>query len=156
MRSSVERPPEAPARSSAIICARRRTRWSRITIRNWVSPSNHRRRTVMSPCGRSTYRAIPRAIAISKSMPPEPTPMDRESVIRELDPIFQDILDQPELTLSSESNASNVDGWDSLAHVNLVMAIEQQMRIRFALRELQTLKNVGEMADLIIKKRQRS
>jgi len=82
--------------------------------------------------------------------------MDRESVIRELDPIFQDILDQPELTLSSESNASNVDGWDSLAHVNLVMAIEQQMRIRFALGELQTLKNVGEMADLIIKKRQRS
>ena len=82
--------------------------------------------------------------------------IDRESVIRELDPIFQDILDQPELRLSPESNASNVDGWDSLAHVNLVTAIEQQMRIRFALGELQALKNVGEMADLIIKKRRRS
>ena len=81
--------------------------------------------------------------------------MDRQSVIQELDPIFQDILDQPELRLSPESNASTVDGWDSLAHVNLVMAIEQQMRIRFALGELQALKNVGEMADLIIKKRQR-
>jgi acyl carrier protein len=82
--------------------------------------------------------------------------MDRESVIRELDPIFQDILDQPALHLNPHSNASNVDGWDSLAHVNLVMAIEQQMGIRFALGELQTLKNVGEMADIIIKKRQRS
>ncbi len=83
--------------------------------------------------------------------------IDRESVIRELDPIFQDILDQPELRLSPESNASNVDGWDSLAHVNLVTAIEQHMRIRFALGELQALKNVGEMADLIInKKRPRS
>jgi len=82
--------------------------------------------------------------------------MDRESIIRELDPIFQDILDQPDLHLGPESNAATVDGWDSLAHVNLVMAIEQQMRIRFALGELQTLKNVGEMADLIIKKRQRS
>ena len=82
--------------------------------------------------------------------------MDRESIIRELDPIFQDILDQPGLRLSPASNASNVDGWDSLAHVNLVTAIEQQMRIRFALGELQALKNVGEMADLIVKKRQRS
>jgi acyl carrier protein len=82
--------------------------------------------------------------------------MDRESIIRELDPIFQDILDQPDLHLNPQSNASNVEGWDSLAHVNLVMAIEQQMGIRFALGELQALKNVGEMADIIIKKRQRS
>jgi acyl carrier protein len=82
--------------------------------------------------------------------------MDRESIIRELDPIFQDILDQPTLHLDPQSNASNVEGWDSLAHVNLVMAIEQQMGIRFALGELQALKNVGEMADIIIKKRQRS
>jgi acyl carrier protein len=89
-------------------------------------------------------------------MPLEVIPMDREAVIRELDPIFQDILDQPDLRLTPESNASNVEGWDSLAHVNLVMAIEQQMRVRFALGELQALKNVGEMADLIIKKRPRA
>ncbi len=82
--------------------------------------------------------------------------MDRESVIQELNPIFQDVLDLPDLRLSPESSAATVEGWDSLAHVNLVFAIEQQMRIRFALGELQALKNVGEMADLIIKKRQRS
>jgi acyl carrier protein len=70
-------------------------------------------------------------------------------ILVELTPIFQDILDQPDLTLSRESNASNVDGWDSLAHVNLVTAIQQRYKIKFALGELQELKNVGEMVDLI-------
>jgi acyl carrier protein len=70
-------------------------------------------------------------------------------ILVELTPIFQDILDQPDLALSRESNASTVDGWDSLAHVNLVTAIQQHYKIRFALGELQELKNVGEMVDLI-------
>jgi acyl carrier protein len=67
----------------------------------------------------------------------------------EIQPIFRDILDQPDLEITRDSNASNVEGWDSLAHVNLVTAIERHFRIRFALGELQELKNVGEMIDLI-------
>jgi acyl carrier protein len=82
--------------------------------------------------------------------------MNRDAIIQELTPIFQDVLDQPDLTLASGSNASNVDGWDSLAHVNLVVAIEKRYRIKFALGELQALKNVGEMADLIEKKVKKS
>ena len=78
--------------------------------------------------------------------------MNRESIIAELTPIFQDVLDLPDLTLKPESNAQNVEGWDSLAHVNLVVAIEKHYKLKFALGELQGLKNVGEMADLIAKK----
>jgi len=78
--------------------------------------------------------------------------MDRTSVISDLNPIFQDVLDLPDLRLEPGSNAQSVEGWDSLAHVNLVVAIEKHYRIKFALGELQTLKNVGEMADLIKKK----
>jgi acyl carrier protein len=70
-------------------------------------------------------------------------------ILAELTPIFQEVLDQPDLALSRESNASNVDGWDSLAHVNLVTSIQQHYKIKFALGELQELKNVGEMVDLI-------
>jgi acyl carrier protein len=70
-------------------------------------------------------------------------------ILEEIQPIFRDILDQPELNITRESNAMNVDGWDSLAHVNLVTAIEKHFRIKFALGELQELKNVGEMVDLI-------
>lgn len=78
--------------------------------------------------------------------------MDRNSIVQELNPIFRDVLDLPKLDLVSESNASNVEGWDSLAHINLVVAIEKNYKIKFALGELQGLKNVGDMADLIQKK----
>jgi acyl carrier protein len=82
--------------------------------------------------------------------------MSRDTIIQELTPIFQDVLDQPDLEIASDSNASSVEGWDSLAHVNLVVAIEKRYRIKFALGELQGLKNVGEMADLIEKKARKS
>jgi acyl carrier protein len=52
--------------------------------------------------------------------------------------------DQPDLVLTPESNANNVEDWDSLAHINLVSAIEKHYKIKFALGELQELKNVGE------------
>ena len=70
-------------------------------------------------------------------------------ILGQLQPIFQDILDQPDLTITRESSAQNVEDWDSLAHINLVTAVEKHFKIRFALGELQELKNVGEMVDLI-------
>jgi len=70
-------------------------------------------------------------------------------ILTDLNPIFRDVLDQPDLVISRESNASTVDGWDSLAHVNLVTSIQQHYKIKYALGELQELKNVGEMVDLI-------
>ena len=76
-----------------------------------------------------------------------------EAIMTDLSTIFRDVLDQPELALSRESNAGNVDGWDSLAHVNLVTAVQKHFGVRFALGELEELKNVGEMADLIVAKR---
>jgi acyl carrier protein len=79
--------------------------------------------------------------------------MRSSDIIQDLQIIFSDVLDLPDLCLTAESNASNVEGWDSLAHINLVVAIEKRYRIKFALAELRSLKNVGEMADLIAKKR---
>jgi acyl carrier protein len=76
-------------------------------------------------------------------------------ILEEIQPIFRDILDQPQLKITRESNAMNVEGWDSLAHINLVTAIEKQFRVKFALGELQELKNVGEMVDLISTKSHR-
>ena len=72
-----------------------------------------------------------------------------DSVLEEIQPIFRDVLDQPNLKLTRESNASNVADWDSLAHINLVTSIEKRYKIKFALGELQDLKNVGDMIDLI-------
>lgn len=73
-------------------------------------------------------------------------------ILETLQPIFKDVLDNPALVIRRESSALTVEGWDSLAHINLIAAIEQEFRIRFALGELQELKNVGEMIDLMERK----
>jgi acyl carrier protein len=78
--------------------------------------------------------------------------MRSSDIIQDLQVIFSDVLDLPDLHLTAESNASTVEGWDSLAHINVVVAIEKRYHIKFALAELRNLKNVGEMADLIVKK----
>ena len=74
------------------------------------------------------------------------------NILSQLEPIFRDILDNSRLNLTREANASNVAGWDSLAHINLISAIEQQFEISFTLGELQELRNVGEMIDLMERK----
>jgi len=71
------------------------------------------------------------------------------NILEELQPLFRDILDQPNLRITRESNSSNVEGWDSLAHINLVTAIEQEYNVKFSIDELLVLKNVGEMVDLM-------
>ncbi len=66
--------------------------------------------------------------------------------------IFQDVFDNPGLVITEATTAKNVPGWDSLATINLVFAVESEFKIKFALGEIQELKNVGEMAVLIQKK----
>ncbi len=72
-----------------------------------------------------------------------------DNLLELLQPIFRDVLDQPNLTLTPNSSGHNIEGWDSLTHINLVSAIEQEFKIKFALGELQDLKNVGDMIELI-------
>ena len=75
-----------------------------------------------------------------------------DPLLEELQVIFRDIFDQPNLVITHESNASTVDDWDSLTHVNLVTAIEKRYKVKFALGELQDLKDVGDLIDLLTKK----
>ncbi len=76
-------------------------------------------------------------------------------ILEHLQLIFRDVLDDQGLIINRESNARSVEGWDSLAHINLIASIEQEFHVRFALGELQDLKNVGDMIDLIERKQQR-
>jgi acyl carrier protein len=73
-------------------------------------------------------------------------------MMESLQTIFQDVFDNPQLRIDKSSNASTVPGWDSFAHINLVAAIEHEFKIKFALGELEQLKNVGEMIDLMERK----
>lgn len=76
-----------------------------------------------------------------------------DTLLAEVQEIFRAVFDQPELSIDRASNAATVEGWDSLAHINLVMSIEKKYKIKFALGELKKLENVGDLLDLIAKKR---
>ena len=70
----------------------------------------------------------------------------------ELQELFRDILDIDDLILVDTTSANDIDEWDSLAHINLVVAIEREFKVRFALGELLDLKTIGDMVQLISKK----
>jgi acyl carrier protein len=74
-------------------------------------------------------------------------------LLPKLDTIFRDVFDDPNLNIAPQMTASDVPGWDSLTNINLIFAIEREFKIKFALGEIQELKNVGEMITLIEKKR---
>ena len=74
------------------------------------------------------------------------------SVPDKIQKIFRDIFDDQTLQIKRETSARDIEAWDSLAHINLVMAVEHEFGIKFALGELQSLKNVGDMVDVIEKK----
>jgi len=70
-------------------------------------------------------------------------------ILDRLQPIFREVFENDSLVITESSSAKNVEGWDSLAHINIVSAIEQEFRIRFALGELERLNNVGDMIELM-------
>lgn len=71
------------------------------------------------------------------------------NILQELQPIFQDIFDDEDLVVTNELSANDVEDWDSLSHIRLVVAIEKHFNIKFALGELKGLANVGEMVEII-------
>ncbi len=75
-----------------------------------------------------------------------------DKILKELEPIFHDVFDDDRIVLKPEMSAADIEAWDSLTHIRLVVAIEKHFGIMFAFGELQDLKNVGEMAALIAEK----
>lgn len=80
--------------------------------------------------------------------------MSREEIYEQLNEVFQDIFDDDEITVNDGTTANDIDGWDSLEHINLIVAVEKSFGIKFNMGEVNRLKNVGEMVDLIITKKQ--
>jgi acyl carrier protein len=78
--------------------------------------------------------------------------MTNEEILNTVGNIIREVLEVPGLKVTSETSAADVDEWDSMTHIQLITAIEAQYKLRFALGELQALKNVGDMVALIQKK----
>ena len=70
-------------------------------------------------------------------------------ILEQLVPIFRDVFDDDELLIFPSTSAKDIDGWDSLAQIRLIVSIEKFFQLRFSAAEIEELQNVGEMEDLI-------
>jgi acyl carrier protein len=75
--------------------------------------------------------------------------MEKSEIIERLTTVFSDVLDIDNLTLTDSTKASDIEGWDSLAHVRLMIASEREFGVRFPTNEMSQLKDVGELIDMI-------
>ena len=66
--------------------------------------------------------------------------------------IFRDVLDNDEIVLTNSSTADDIEEWDSLTHIQIIVAIEKHFKIRFTTAEITSYKNVGELCESIQKK----
>lgn len=76
--------------------------------------------------------------------------MTREEVFERLNAVFQDVFDDEEITVNEETTSEDIEDWDSLEHINLVNAVEQEFDIKFTMAQVVGMKNVGEMVDVIL------
>lgn len=78
--------------------------------------------------------------------------MSREEIFDEVRKIFWNVFDDDSLVIADATNADDIEDWDSFEHINLVVAMEKKFQLKFDLKEVGALKNVGEMVDLIVKR----
>ena len=76
--------------------------------------------------------------------------MDTSAVLARVTDIVRDTLDDDDILLSPDTVASNVPGWDSLAHIRIMVAVEQAFHIRLKTDQITSLKDVGGLVDLIV------
>ena len=78
--------------------------------------------------------------------------MERSEILKQINDIFIDVLDNDDVVINEATQASDVDEWDSLTHIQLVVAIEKHFKIRFTSKEIQSWNDVGEMMTCIQEK----
>ena len=78
--------------------------------------------------------------------------MERDDILAKVQEVFQDELEVEDLVLTDETTADDVEEWDSLSHVQLVVALEKAFGIKFTSREILSWDNVGDLVDCISKK----
>lgn len=78
--------------------------------------------------------------------------MTPEKIYAYLTPIFHDTFDDDDIELNAKMSADDVEEWDSLSHIRLIVTVEKSLDIRFSSSEISSLENVGQFVDLIQRK----
>jgi len=75
--------------------------------------------------------------------------MDEQQIYAGLAKTFEDVFDDDSISVSPELSAKDVDGWDSLTHIRLMLSVERAFKVKFTTSEIGNLKNVGDLVALI-------
>ncbi len=78
--------------------------------------------------------------------------MDKKDIMDKLETTIRRVFENDDIQINEGTKADDVDEWDSLAHISLIEEVEKTFKVKLALGELMKLQNVGQMADLILKK----
>ena len=75
--------------------------------------------------------------------------MKREEIYNKLAEVFRDVFDDESIEINDKTTADDIDDWDSLTHISLLTAVEEEFSVKFDMKAVHGLKNVGEMVSLI-------
>jgi acyl carrier protein len=78
--------------------------------------------------------------------------MQQNDVFTKLTDVFRDVFDDDELTITPHTTAKDIPGWDSFAHINLIVATEASFHVKFKTSEIESLRDVGHLATLLERK----
>lgn len=75
--------------------------------------------------------------------------MDDAQIYARMGDVFQDVFDDDSIQVSPELSAKDVDGWDSLTHIRLILTVQKAFNVKFSTSEIGKLENVGDLVELI-------
>lgn len=76
--------------------------------------------------------------------------MKREEIFEKLNEIFADVFEDDTIEVKETTSSADIEDWDSLTHITLISAVEDEFGIKFAMKDVIGMKNVGEMVDIIM------
>lgn len=76
--------------------------------------------------------------------------VSREEVFERVTDIFRDVFDDDELVILDSTNSEDIEDWDSLEHIQLIVGMEKEFKVKFDIKTVNSLENVGQMVDLIL------
>ncbi len=78
--------------------------------------------------------------------------IEKNEIVSRLTPIFRDVFNDDALVVSEDMTAAEVPTWDSLSNINMIIAVEKAFGVKFSIKDVRNLKNVGELLELIKRK----
>lgn len=79
--------------------------------------------------------------------------MENQEIYERLNNVFRDVFDDESIVVKPETTSNDIEDWDSLEHINLVVAVEQEFGMKFNMNEVTTMKDVGDMVKIILERK---